>query len=100
MDYLDKAIEDIWLKRKIEISERIITVALLLPESGWRIVTAPWWKGKQASIIGVDYSGNFILVLSGGRVALWDHSIQQTIDIATSVKGFVSMLTEGPSALP
>ncbi|MFL0805244.1 MAG: hypothetical protein K6L81_16140 [Agarilytica sp.] len=76
MDYLEKAIENIWLKRKIEISDRVITIALLLPESGWRIVAAPWWGDKQASIIGVDYSGNFILILSSGSVALWDHSIQ------------------------
>jgi hypothetical protein len=100
LDYLEKAISNIWINRKIIIDSREIIVALLLQEKDWRIVVAPWWRKKQASIIGTDYSGNFILRLSSGCVVLWDHALQDTVEISKSVKEFVSYLEEDINALP
>lgn len=100
MDYLDKAVSNIWVNRKIALNDREIVVAILLNEDKWQIINAPWWKRKQASIIGADYSGNFILRLSNGAVCLWDHSLEDTIEISNSVKGFVSMLEKDTDALP
>ncbi len=100
MEYLEKAISNIWINRKIVLDSREIIVAILLLEKDWRIVTAPWWRKKQASIMGVDYSGNFILHLSNGSVVLWDHTEQNTIEISNSVKDFVASLEQDLNALP
>jgi len=94
MDSLEKAIRNLWINRKIELADREIILAILLREGDRPIVAAPWWKSKEASILGVDYSGNFILRLSNGSVCLWDHKIQDTIPVANSVKNFVAMLKE------
>jgi hypothetical protein len=69
--------------------DRTIRVVLLLPESAWRPLRAQWWTKKEASIIGGDEAGNYILRLSDGSVQLWDHLAQETVLLAPSVRKFV-----------
>ena len=80
------------------VGDRMIRVVLLLPESVWRPLTARWWTRKEASIIGGDEFGNYVLRLSDGSVQLWDHSAQDTVPLAPSVRAFVDGLLPSPAA--
>ncbi|MES2933105.1 MAG: hypothetical protein V4805_06425 [Pseudomonadota bacterium] len=74
---------------------RQVTVALLLREEDWRPLDAPWWREKQASIIGADIDGNFFLNHCDGSVRYWDHKTQANIVVARSVREFARLIKEG-----
>jgi len=51
----------LYLANTFSTGERAIRVLFLLPESLWRPLRASWWRGKEASVIGGDEHGNYIL---------------------------------------
>ena len=79
------------------IGDRLHRVAFLLPHSMWRPLEAPWWRGKQVSIIGGDTDGNYLLLHSDGSVRLWEHSRAKDEVVAPSVRAFWQGLVAGES---
>jgi hypothetical protein len=82
----------LYLAKNILLAGREIRVMFLLPESLWRPLKAKWWKGKEASIIGGDESGNYVLRCSDGSVRLWDHSKRKDEPVASNVRAFLELL--------
>lgn len=74
---------------------RTVEIALLVRESDWRPLDAPWWKGKQVSLVGADMRGNFFLRHSDGSVRWWSHEDQRDLVVAKSVGEFAAMVFEG-----
>ncbi|QOG17821.1 MULTISPECIES: hypothetical protein [Bradyrhizobium] len=72
--------------------DRELKIAFLIRGDDWRPLRAPWWHGKDVSIIGADLNGNFILRHCDGSVRLWDHSKQTDEVIASGVMEFCSRL--------
>lgn len=64
-------------------------------ESDWRPLDAPWWKGKQVSLVGVDTYGNFFLRHPDGSVRWWSHESQVDLVVAKSVGEFAAIVFEG-----
>jgi hypothetical protein len=91
-DPMEKAVSRLWQHRTIRHGERSIVLAILLRTQDWRPLDAPWWRGKQASIIGADVNGNFVFRHCDGSVRFWDHGLQSDEVLAPSVKAFVTML--------
>lgn len=100
MASLEKAIENLGIYRLYKDDERSFSLACLLREKDWRPISAPWWSGKSASIIGADLSGNFIILHCDGTVRLWVHNEGQDVKITNSLSGFLSNIEYDPSALP
>src|SRR5262249_26257484 len=92
-DPLDKAIRNIGVRNTIQYGERTLIVACLIRKTDWRPLKAPWWRQKEASIIGVDLDGNFFLRHCDGSVRYWDHKRQSDSVIAASVQDFLRQLT-------
>lgn len=69
-----------------------MTIALLVRDADMRPLDAPWWRGKQVSIIAVDLDGNFFLRHSGGAVLYWDHRLQTETVVAPRVREFVERI--------
>jgi hypothetical protein len=88
----DKVAQRLWERRTIPHSPQDIVLAFLIRTEDRRPLDAPWWKGKQVSIIGVDLKGNFLLRHSSGAVHYWDHAKQQDEVLAKSIGDFVGML--------
>lgn len=68
-------------------------VACLIRKEDWRPLQAPWWRGKEAYLIGSDTDGNFILRHCDGSVRRWQHSTQQDEVLAPSVQAFLHHLS-------
>ena len=92
-DPLDKAIRNIGVRNTIRYGERTLIVACLIREMDWRPLKAPWWRQKEASIIGVDLDGNFFLRHCDGSVRYWDHKMQSDSVLASSIQDFLRQLT-------
>jgi hypothetical protein len=88
----DKASKRLWERRTVPHAPQDIVVAVLLRSEDWRPLEAPWWRGKQVSIIGVDLRGNFLLRHSSGAVHYWDHATQKDEVLAKGIGDFVDML--------
>ena len=82
----------LYLAKNVIVAGREIRVMFLLPESLWRPLKAKWWKGKEASIIGGDENGNYVLRCSDGSVRLYDHSRGSDEHVAPSVGAFLEKL--------
>jgi len=91
-DPIDRAIRRLWPHRTFRHGTRTITIAILIREKDRRPLTAPWWRGKQVSIIGVDLDGNFLLRHCDGSVRYWDHHSQSDTVVAASVREFVERI--------
>ena len=91
-DATDKAIAELWPRNTFIFGERKLVVACLIRERDWRPLTAPWWRGKEACIIGADLEGNFFLRHCDGSVRFWDHKAQADTVIAPSVREFCRRL--------
>src|SRR5215813_4022353 len=74
------------------LEDRNLIVACLIREADWRPLKAPWWRQKEAYIIGADLDGNFLLRHCDGSVRYWDHKTQSDSVIAASVRDFIGML--------
>ena len=88
VEAIDSAQVSLPLRRTFRDGERTMTIALLVRDADQRPLDAPWWRGKQVSIIGVDLDGNFFLRHSGGAVLYWDHRSQAETVVAPSVREF------------
>lgn len=90
---IDIAIKRLSLRRIFKYRGQEIVVACLIRQSDWRPLESPWWKGKEAYIIGADLDGNFFLRHCDGSVRYWNHKTQFGETIAPSVSKFVDQLT-------
>ncbi|MDH2381615.1 hypothetical protein [Bradyrhizobium sp. CER78] len=72
--------------------DREIKIAFLIRGDDWLPLRAPWWRGKDVSIIGADLDGNFILRHCDGSVRLWDHSEHADEILASGVVDFCKRL--------
>ena len=91
-DPFDHAIAQLCSHRTFRHAERTMTIAFLIRRADWRPLDAPWWCGKEVSIIGVDLYGNFFLRHCGGAVHYWDHRLQGDTVIAPSVREFADRI--------
>lgn len=94
-EHLERAAKRIGVKSIFEFEGKEIHVVCVIPWSPPLI--APWWRGKEASIIGADVDGNFFLRCSDGGVRYWRHADQSEVLVAKSVKEFASGLRGDPS---
>ena len=92
LEAIDRAQAQLFLRRTFRHDGRTMTIALLVRDADTRPLDAPWWRGKQVSIIGVDLDGNFFLRHSGGAVLYWDHRLQTDTVVAPSVREFVERI--------
>jgi hypothetical protein len=93
---IDRALNCLHDRRLVRLPDREAAVACLIRASDWRPLKAPWWKGKEACIIGVDTSGNFFLRHCDGGVRYWDHTAGTDTIIAPSVAAFCEGLESEP----
>ena len=93
-DQYELARNNLWLRNTYLSDAKKIIVACLIRDEDTRPLTAPWWKGKEVYLIGVDLDGNFLLRHCDGSVRYWNHETQSEQIIASSVREFVSGLTE------
>ncbi|WP_299947761.1 hypothetical protein [uncultured Microbulbifer sp.] len=100
MDRLAKAIDNLGMIRLLKLGDREVRLALLLSEEDWKHLAAPWWRGKSASILGVDLDGNFVLCKSSGDFILWDHQMSSEVPIANNLERMLSMLELDPTNIP
>ena len=92
-DPIDTAMKQ-WHRRTFRHGDREIVVACLIRTPDWRLLKAPWWRGKEVCIIGADLDGSFLLRHSDGTVRLWDHRSQNDAVLAPSGREFVARLAE------
>ncbi|GAB2524902.1 hypothetical protein [Microbulbifer agarilyticus] len=100
MDLLDKAIENLGMIRLLKLEGRNVYLAVLLKKEAWKHLSAPWWRGKSASIVGVDLDGNFVLCKSSGKFVLWDHKLASEVSISNNLDDMLSMLELDPANVP
>ncbi len=91
---INKAIRHLGIKRFFYHGDRRFVVAFLLRPEDIRPLDAPWWRGKQVSIIGGDLNGNFFLRHPDGSVRYWDHAKQVDEVVSPSVRQFAWSITE------
>jgi hypothetical protein len=89
---LDQAIARLHEKNIFKKGERELDVCSLLPESSWRPLKSPKWKGKEAYPIGADSNGNLYLRVCDGTVHLWNSETGQDEILSPSVREFISSL--------
>lgn len=89
---LERARKWLFAKRSFRHGDRTLVVACLIRGEDIRPLDAPWWRGKEAYLLGADLNGNFFLRHCDGSVRYWDHSLQKDEIIAKSVREFVSAL--------
>jgi hypothetical protein len=93
-DLFAKARVELWSRRQFVAGSQNLTIAFLIREEDWRPLHAPWWREKQASIIGADIDGNFFLRHCDGSVRYWDHKAQASTILAKSINEFARQITE------
>lgn len=91
---MERAIRLLGVYRRFQGPEREIQIACLVRQADWRPLKAPWWRGKEACIIGADLDGNFLLRHCDGSVRYWDHKAQADSVLSLSVREFVSRISE------
>ncbi|PCJ15437.1 MAG: hypothetical protein COB04_13175 [Gammaproteobacteria bacterium] len=100
MDQLSKAIENLGMNRLIRVEDREIRLAILLRKEEWRHLSAPWWKGKAASIVGVDLDGNFLLCKSSGEFIIFEREGLKETLTSKNLGGMLSMLEMDATNIP
>ena len=93
-ELIDRAIKNLWLENNYYHGDRKLVVACLIRSEDIGPLKAPWWRGKEVSLIGVDIDGNFFLRHCDGSVRYWDHSKQSDEVISPSVREFIVGLSE------
>lgn len=93
-DQYEKARENLWFRNTYLYGATKIVLACLIRDEDTRPLKAPWWKGKEVYLIGVDLDGNFVLRHCDGSVRYWRHETQSEKTISPSVREFVSRLSE------
>lgn len=100
MEQLKKAIKNLGMIRLLKLESREIRLAILLNKEEWKHLSASWWRGKSASIVGVDLEGNFILCKSSGEFVLWVHQLSSEIYISHNLTEFLSKLELDEANVP
>ena len=90
---IDKAIANLPRRSIVRKEGREFEVRSLVPYSEWRPLAAPWWKKKEACVIGDDSCGNFYLRVCDGTVRFWDHEVEQDEVLFPSVREFLAALS-------
>lgn len=83
-----------WRRSIVLPCGRWVAIAVLLREADWSPLDAPWWRGKEVSVIGVEENGNFFLRHCDGSVRYWDHRTQLDTIVAPSVRAFAGLIVE------
>ena len=91
-DAFDQAFRQLWHRKMIRVAGKSVALAFLIREQDWRPLSAPWWTGKQVSVIGADVDGNFLLRHSDGSVRYWDHGAKTDTLVAKSVNTFAEQI--------
>ena len=94
-DPVEKAMANLFWKRNFFHGDKKLMVACLIRDEDIRPLDAPWWRGKEAYLIGVALDGNFFLRHCDGSVRYWDHMKQTDEVIAPSVREFMMNLVGG-----
>ncbi|WP_147448086.1 SMI1/KNR4 family protein [Solirubrobacter pauli] len=89
---VDRAIALLVLNHWVTVGGTEVDVALLVRDRDVRPLTAPWWTGKQVSVVAVDVNGNFFLRHPGGSVLYWHHINATEFVVASSVREFLRSL--------
>lgn len=89
---LEKAIDNLGVKRLIRFQDYTFKLACLIRESDRRPLQAGWWRGKQVSLIAVDDDGNFFLRHPGGQIIYLDQLNKLEVIVAKSESDFLKML--------
>ncbi len=100
MEQLKKAIKNLGMIRLLKLESREIRLAILLNKEEWKHLSSSWWKGKSASIVGVDLEGNFILCKSSGEFVLWVHQLSSEVHISHNLTEFLSKLELDETNVP
>jgi hypothetical protein len=80
----DCGVDDVGWRRTLQVGKRKIEIACLVRFADWRPLKAPWWRGKEVCVVGVDTDGNFLLRHSDGSIRYWDHRLQTDVVVAKS----------------
>lgn len=83
-----RAIERIRERHLFKKDGRTFVVQSLIPVSEWRPLDEPWWRKKEASVIGKDPDGNLYLAMCDGTIRFWDHKKQADEILSPSVRQF------------
>ena len=86
------AINSLHFRSQIDVEGTQVELVLLVHPSGWRPLIAEWWTEKEATLIGADTAGNFILRLSSGAVGYWSHVDADLKTISPSVRDFLTSI--------
>jgi hypothetical protein len=95
-DPVEKALRRLRTPFGFRFEDRNLVVACLVREADWRPLVAPWWRKKEASIMGADLNGNFFLRYCDGSGRYWEHKTQTDTVIARSVREFLNKLVNIP----
>ena len=93
-DSFDRAVAALGYRGTFVKDGLSVPVAILVRTGDWLPLRAPWWRGKEVSIIGADTSGNFFLRHADGSIRYWRHSEGREIVVAASVREFAQHFTE------
>lgn len=89
---IDNVINNLGIANRFKHDDKTIIVAFVLREKDIRPLGAPWWTGKECSIIAGDIDGNFFLRHPDGSVRYWVHRSQSETMVAKSVKDFIKCI--------
>ena len=93
-DHVLRAVTALGVRRIFRKDGITIELAILAREEDWRPLKAPWWRGKEVSIIGADLGGNFFLRHCDGTVRYWEHGQGADIVVAKSVREFLQHIVD------
>ena len=88
-----RAIRDLGIRNRAGVGDgRRVRLVCLIRLEDTRPFRAPWWTGKDVSLLAVDVDGNFALRHCGGQILFWDRESQATSTIAPSLLDFVESI--------
>lgn len=56
---VDRAVSSLDTDTVFKSGDHEFGIAVLVRKADWRPLRTAWWKGREVSIIGADYEGNF-----------------------------------------
>ena len=90
-----RAVSEIGIRNCVRLPGRTLQLACLIREADMRPLPSGLIPGKQASLLGVDCEGNFILRGADGSVILRDRATASEEPIASSVRRFLQKIETG-----
>lgn len=92
-----RAVSELGARNFVALAGKRIRLASLVREEDMRPLPRGVRQGKQASLLAVDCSGNFIVRDAGGSVILVDRLSGDETTLASSVSRFLTAIEEEPS---